>query len=116
MDPNDETTNAPGDVPLVLPKHIRFARSLALVSGAVIGIAAGAALFTAGCAQNCSGFCGAYGVQPPIDAQHDGAVDHAGGPDGAADVDAGGVPLDGQVVGGPGGPGPAPRLPVDWLA
>lgn len=116
MDPNDEATNAPGDVPLVLPKHIRFARSLALVSGAVIGIAAGTALITAGCAQNCSGTCGSYGVQPPADLHRDGEVEHAAGPDGAADVDARGVPPDGAAVGGPGGPRPAPRLPADWLA
>jgi hypothetical protein len=88
MGSNDATTNSPSDAPFVLPKHLRFARSLALVSGAVIGIAAGAAVFGSGCGQNCSGICGVYGVRPPVDAQYDVAVDHAGGrADAAVDAD-----------------------------
>ena len=49
MPADDETTDSPADVPFVLPKHVRFARSLALVSGAVFGLAAGAAVFGSGC-------------------------------------------------------------------
>jgi hypothetical protein len=110
MGPNDETANSSSDAPFILPKYVRFARSLALVSGAVIGIAAGAAVFGSGCVQHCSGICGAYGVLPPVDAQ----VDHDGGrADGAVDADTRDVPPDGHAGGGP---RPAPRLPADWLA
>jgi hypothetical protein len=112
MGPNDETTNSPSDAPFVLPKHIRFARSLALVSGAVIGIAAGAAVFGSGC-QTCAGICGSLGVQPAIDAEYDTSVDHPGDrADGAVDADAREVTPDGHAGGGP---CPAPRLPADWL-
>jgi len=108
---DDETTNAPGEVPFVLPKHVRFARSLALVSGAVIGIAAGAAVFASGCFQNCSGCVSApLGVQPALDAQVDHSGDRA---DGADDAGAGQVPPDGHAGGGP---RPAPWLPADRLA
>ena len=117
MPADDEPTHSPGDVPFVLPKHVRFARSLALVSGAVIGIAAGAAVFGSGCSDNgaqCFGSCGVYGVQPPVDAQYDRPVDHADDrADGAADAGAREVPPDGHAGGGP---RPAPRLPADWLA
>jgi hypothetical protein len=114
MGPNDETTNSLSDACFVLPKHVRFARSMALVSGAVIGIAAGAAVFSSGCVQNCSGCAGSYGLQPPIDAQYDTPVDHPGDrADGAVDADAREVPPDGHAGGGP---WPAPRLPADWLA
>jgi hypothetical protein len=113
MPPDDESPPSPGDVPFVLPKHVRFARSLALVSGAVIGIAAGAAVFGSGCsAHKCMGICGVYGVQPPLDAQPERPADHAGDrADGSADTQQ--APLDGH---GAGGPRPAPRLPADWLA
>jgi hypothetical protein len=116
MSPDDETTNASAEVPYVLPKHVRFARSLALVSGAVIGLAAGAAVFASGCGQSCNGICGAFGVQgvQSFDAQYDTPVSH---PDAHADavVDAGAQerPSDGHAGGGP---RPAPRLPADWLA
>jgi hypothetical protein len=63
MGPNDETIEAPSDAPFVLPKHVRFARSLTLVSGAVIGIAAGASVFGSGCGQHFGGSVG-YGIQP----------------------------------------------------
>ncbi len=115
MSPDDETTNSPGEVPFVLPKHVRFARSLALVSGAVIGLAAGAAVFGSGCGQSCNGICGAFGVQgvQTYDAQYDAPVDHAGTrADGAVDAGARERPSDGHAGGGP---RPAPRLPADWL-
>ena len=105
MPPDDEKPSSPGDVSFVLPKHVRFARSLALVSGAVIGIAAGATVFGAGCSSNGAS---AY----PLDAQSDRPVDRAGdGPDGSADAPD--VASDGDSGGGP---RPAPRLPADWLA
>jgi hypothetical protein len=116
MGPNDETTEPSSDAPpFVLPKHVRFARSLALVSGAVIGIAAGAAVFGSGCSPTgCIGFCGSFGVQPPVDAEYDTPLDHPHDrPDGAVDGDAREVPPDGYAGGGP---YPAPRLPADWLA
>lgn len=109
--PDDDPPTSPGDVPFVLPKHVRFARSLALVSGAVIGIAAGAAVFGSGCIAN-TGSQAFYGVQPPVDAQYDRPVDHGGDrADGSADARE--VASDGHSGGGP---GPAPRLPADWLA
>jgi hypothetical protein len=109
---DDETTNSPGEVPFVLPKHVRFARSLALVSGAVIGIAAGATVFGSGCeSTKCQGFCG-FGVQAPVDAQYDRPVDRASDrADGSADARE--VASDGHSGGGP---GPAPRLPANWPA
>jgi hypothetical protein len=112
MGRSDETTNSPSDAPFVLPKHVRFARSLALVSGAVIGIAAGTAVFGSGCGGPavCNGPCGFPGVRAATDAQYDTPVDRA---DGEADAGTREVPLDGHAGGGP---RPAPRLPPDWLA
>ena len=98
----------------MLPKHIRFARSLALVSGTVIGIAAGTAVFGSGCM--CTGVCGSFGVQGAqrFDAQYDRPVDHLGDrADGGADAGTREAPPDGHAGGGP---RPAPRLPADWLA
>ena len=117
MSSDEETKNSPIEAPFELPRHVRFARSLALVSGAVIGLAAGAAVFGSGCGQSCNGICGAFGVQgiQAYDAQYDRAVDHADArTDGAADAGAREVPPDGHAGGG--GPRPAPRLPADWLA
>src|SRR3954470_16620304 len=54
---DDERTPADGST---LPKYVRFARSLALVSGAAVGlgIAVGSTVFTAaGCDQGCTGIC-----------------------------------------------------------
>lgn len=123
MNKRDETTSPPSDAPFLLPKHLRFARSLALVSGAVVGIAAGAAVlgFGSGCSglQSCNGICGVYGVQPPVDAhgQYDRPVDHVEAPDGGerpdGPADAANKPTDGHAGGGP---GPSPHLPADWLA
>jgi hypothetical protein len=112
MPPDDESPSSSGDVPFVLAKHVRFARSLALVSGAVVGIAAGAAVFGSGCSPTvCNGFCG-FGVQAPVDAQYDRPVDRANDhADGSADTRE--IPPDGHAGGGP---RPAPRLPADWLA
>lgn len=97
-----------------LPRHVRFARSLALLSGAAgVGFAAGVTLLTAaGCGQSCMGICGVYGVTASVDAgQH-----HDGGGDGSVPD---GEALDGPVntgTGGAGGPLPAPPLPLAWLA
>lgn len=115
MSPDDETTGTAAEVPFVLPKHVRFARSLALVSSAVIGLAAGAAVLGSGCS-SCNGICGVYGVQgvQPYDAQYDRPVNHGDArADGAVDAGAREVPPDGHAGGGP---RPAPHLPVDWLA
>ena len=115
MPADDERTDSPADVPFVLPKHVRFARSLALVSGAVIGLAAGAAVFGSGCS-SCNGICGAFGVEGvlPYDAQYDTPVSHPDAhADGAVDAGAREVPPDGHAGGGP---CPAPHLPADWLA
>jgi hypothetical protein len=89
----------------VLPKHIRFARSLALVSSAAVGIAAGAALLTdSGCGTNCTGICN---YTPPKDA----ATDVTPNVPDAAMADA--LPPD---AGAGGGPLPAPPLPAAWLS
>jgi hypothetical protein len=106
-------TTSPGAAPFVLPKHVRFARSLALLSCAVIGVAAGAAVFGSGCVQHFGGVS-AHGVQPRFDAGDDTTMDHPGDhADGAVEVDAGEVTPDGHAGGGP---CPAPRFPADWLA
>jgi hypothetical protein len=112
---DDEMTNSAGETPFVLPKHVRFARSLALVSGAVIGLAAGAVVFGAGCGSNgtsaCYGTnCGLPGVQPTHDAHFDTKADLAAErADGSADARE--VGSDGHG----GGPTPSPHLPADWL-
>jgi hypothetical protein len=111
MSRSDESSAAPNDVPFVLPKHLRFARSLALVSTAVVGIAAGAAVFGSGCS-SCNGICGVYGVQPPVDAHLRPARDAGDGLDAAADATGQRVPPDGHAGGGP---SPSPHLPPDWL-
>jgi hypothetical protein len=106
---DDAPTAADGST---LPKYVRFARSLALVSGAAIGlgIAVGATVFTAaGCGQSCMGFsCGSYGVAVDRDASanHGGSPDAQDAADGASMTDAG--------TGG--GPLPAPPLPDAWFA
>jgi len=129
--------------PYVLPRYLRFARRLALLSGtAAIGIAAGVAtVSTSGCI-GCSGTPCPGQTIPPIkypDASHDtdngdttGAptdafADTRDGADGmghdasatdAADagaVDAGGGDA-GDADGAGGGPRPAPLLPRAWIA
>jgi hypothetical protein len=97
-----------------LPRYVRFARSLALLSGAAgIGFAAGVTLLTAaGCGQSCNGICGVYGVTPAVDS---GQPANDGGDGHALDAEA----TDGPVntgTGGSGGPLPAPPLPPAWLA
>jgi len=120
----DETTNSPGttdssgEAPFVLPKHVRFVRSLALVSAAAVGIAAGAAVFGSGCGgdlgSQCSGPCGVYGVRAAVDAQADrpSARDAGDGLDGSVDAVAPQTPAGGRAGGGP---RPAPHLPVGWF-
>jgi hypothetical protein len=90
-----------------VPKYVRFARSLALVSGLTIGVAAGATVFTAsGCVQSCGGCVGGYGVAPAIDAGQDQNATKDPPPAGTAQADAGTS----------GGPLPAPPFPASWLA
>jgi len=101
---------------LALPKYVRFARSLALVSGATIGlgIAVGSTVFTAaGCEMGCTGSpCGGgYGV--PVNRDASGQADRSGDSD-AADAGEGGAPIPDAGTGG--GPLPAPPLPDAWLA
>jgi hypothetical protein len=107
-----------------LPKYVRFARSLALVSGATIGIgiAVGATVFTAeGCAQNCYGSpCGDYGVYGiPVNRDASGDGDHVVTPDAEDAGQDGDDGDDGASIadaGTGGGPLPAPPLPDAWLA
>jgi len=105
----------------VLPRYLRFARTLALVSGAAVGIAAGVAVISSsGCV--CSGTpCGgpvAVGVRPiPTDAA-DATADLGRHEDSRiAPTDAvadGGARDDASDTGG--GPRPAPLLPRAWMA
>ncbi len=113
----------------VLPRYVRYARALALVSGAAIGIASGAAVISSsGC--GCNGFCGSSPGLPPIhrdssvgpdtaDADDgtvtDATVTDATAPDATAfdaALDAGSA--DASDTGG--GPRPAPLLPRAWIA
>jgi hypothetical protein len=110
--PSDE----PGDSSLsyLLPKHVRFARSLALVAGAAIGIAAGAAVVgSAGCdsSHNCNGFCGVL-APTPMDAGRDTRSDSGVDSGHANDSDHKNAAFDGSNGGGP---RPAPLLPREWL-
>jgi hypothetical protein len=94
-----------------VPKYVRFARSLALVSGLSVGVAAGSTVFTAsGCGQSCAGVCHVYGVAPAIDAGQDQNATKDSAPDG--------TPSDGMQAdaGTSGGPLPAPPFPASWLA
>jgi hypothetical protein len=106
----DDETGSEGGIEL--PRHVRFARSLALLSGvAGIGFAAGVTLFTAAGCGSCNGICGAYGVTAVDSGHHD---NDGGGGDDALD----GETLDAPVntgTGGSGGPLPAPPLPRAWL-
>ena len=106
----------------VLPRYLRFARTLALVSGATVGIAAGVAVISiSGCESTCSGFCGhqvTMGVRPiPGSDAADVGNDLGGGADaGAASADAvvDAATSDGTSETG-GGPRPAPLLPRAWI-
>jgi hypothetical protein len=109
--PSDESDHPSISYPL--PKHVRFARSLALVAGAAIGIAAGATVVgSAGCGTRvCNGFCGVMAPTPMDagrDARPDGAVDSGHATD-SSHKDAA---FDGSNGGGP---RPAPFLPREWL-
>jgi hypothetical protein len=101
----------------VLPKYIRFARSLALVSGAAVGIAAGALLTTSACT-SCAGICGDQVYVPPRDAATDAvsgdARDASDASSEASTTDA--LPPDGGAGSGGGGPLPAPPMPPAWLS
>ena len=102
----------------ILPRYLRFAQALALVSsGVAVGIAAGAAtVSTSGCVQNCSGTpCPGdppYRSPPNKDASSDVTGDAAGAAFGDASVDGGKTSGDA----GGGGPRPAPLLPRAWNA
>jgi hypothetical protein len=88
----------------LLPKHVRFARVLALASGAAVGIAISATVFTSSSCMSCAGSpCGdGYYVPPPAkDAQADIRIEDGG--------------IDARGPNGGGGPTHAPALPADWL-
>jgi hypothetical protein len=102
----------------ILPRYLRFAQALALVSsGVAVGVAAGAAtVSTSGCVQNCTGTpCPGdppYRPPPGKDASSDVTGDAAGVAFGDASVDGG--KTSGDASGG--GPRPAPLLPRAWNA
>ena len=101
----------------VLPKHLRFARSLALVSGAAIGITAGASLVTtSGC--SCAGICGPQVYVPPQDATTDAVSSDALGASDASSDSSNASMADALLpdAGAGGGPLPAPPLPAAWLS
>ncbi len=108
MPTKPETTDAEASF-YVLPRYLRFARTLALVSGAAVGIAAGVAVIsTGGCETVCSGTPCPGQSLPPFprkDASTDVSVD-AGLSTPAPDA--------GSDTGG--GPRPAPLLPRSWVA
>ena len=113
----DEVTAPETGIPL--PRYVRFARSLALLSGvAGIGFAAGVTIFTASGCMSCNGICGGYGVSAVdsgVSAVDSGHRANDGGDGPALDGEA----LDGadnRGTGGAGGPLPAPPLPPAWLA
>jgi len=85
-----------------LSRHILFVRSLALVSGAALGIAVGATLIGGGGCGGCTGICGR---QQPM-GQDGGGAD-------ARDDSATDASNDGGAGGGPLG---APPLPTSWIA
>jgi hypothetical protein len=62
---NEDDTDAAKAGPYVLPRYLRFARTLALVSGATVGVASGISVIsTSGCSSSCNGICGVMGVRP----------------------------------------------------
>jgi hypothetical protein len=89
----------------VLPRHLRFAQTLALVSGAAIGIAAGAAVISTGGCIPVAGIAYAPGVRvmstDAADVAPADAIVDAGTGDDASDTG--------------GGPRPAPLLPLAWI-
>jgi len=114
----------PEAAPYVLPRYLRFARRLALLSGtAAIGIAAGAVtVSTSGCVRTCTGPCGPE-PPPPItypDASHDTGTADATDASAADAADAGAADAAGgdagDTDGAGGGPRPAPLLPRAWIA
>jgi hypothetical protein len=101
-----ETIETPG-ASYVLPHYLRYARALALLSGAAVGIAMGAAVMaSSGCQPVCSPGCaGAPGIGPMfVDGSADPSGDDAAAPPDAGSGDTGG------------GPRPAPVLPPAWIA
>jgi hypothetical protein len=111
----------------IVPKHLRFARSLALVSGVAIGVAAGATVFTSvGCDNPeihvCNGFCTESKTKPFLGTSREllltGTIAPAAtlqsAPSDPVDGSVDSVlPVDGSVGGGP---LPAPPLPRVWFA
>jgi hypothetical protein len=104
----ESESSDPEGEPIILPRYLRYARALALLSGAAVGIAAGmAAVSTTGCS-SCSGTpCGGPVYQPPP------AQDAAANVGGHSGSDAA---VHGANDSGGGGPRPAPRLPRGWIA
>jgi hypothetical protein len=128
MADEDESTAAKAGI-YVLPHYLRFARTLALVSGATMGIAAGISVVTSSGCSSCDGICGevmgvrpygtgggggSMGVRPP-DMDASGVERDAGaaGDTGTADATIDGGSADAGDEGG--GPRPAPLLPRTWI-
>jgi hypothetical protein len=128
MADEDESTAAKAGT-FVLPHYLRFARTLALVSGATVGIAAGISVVSSSGCSNCSGICGeVMGVRPygtggagglmgirPPDMDASGIEPDAAdaGDTGTADATIDGGSADAGDDGG--GPRPAPLLPRTWI-
>jgi hypothetical protein len=116
--PKEPKAVAASAVAYVLPWYLRYARRLALLSGAAVGVATGVAVVSSsGCETGCTGVCGHLisgtggfifmGVPPvPSDAGIFGS-------DGAAGNDA---IVDAGTDDTGGGPRPAPLLPPAWIA
>jgi len=119
----------------VLPWYLRYARRLALLSGATVGIAAGVAVMSSsGCETGCTGVCGQIsgtggaggmaGVVPNPDAHGFGGAGGVMGvivvpSDAATDGNDAAHPdavVDAGADDTGGGPRPAPLLPRAWIA
>jgi hypothetical protein len=89
------------------PRYLRFVRSLAGASGALAGIALGAAATMSSGCSSCSGICGGPLYQPPRDAQvgADAMTEVHDGPLGAGDGAAAEVAVDAADAGAAGDTG-----------
>jgi hypothetical protein len=103
----ESESSEPEAEPIALPRYLRYARALALLSGAAVGIAAGMAAVSTTSCSSCSGTpCGGPVYQPTQDAA--GSVARDSGSDATV--------RDGANDSGGGGPRPAPSLPPGWIA
>ena len=108
--PLDENLPGSGENSYVLPRYLRYARALALVSGAAVGVSAGVLIVSgSGFVGCCSGTpCPGQTIQPRSqDASSDVASESQ------SDAMTSAAPDGGDVDGG-GGPRPAPLLPPAW--